>query len=622
MGKVIVRVILCLLCMLGASYYAHAQVSEGQMARPYGLQEKYIHSFRHSLGFIRSTENDSIALYGDSLVSVLDAAREYDKYFELERIVIRAHILRGESRIAIARSDLMYSKAQAMGDSYGLALSMNAIGEVYTYISRLEDARFSFKEALSYLKDPSENKALTKLLLLELINNSLHLDDIGAAREYLEQLNKYNQQDLSPLEQGIFHNYNAFYCIRSGEMAKAYQYLEAAWKLLPELPLGIVQHLLVTESSYYDVKGEYDKALDACNRFFEVEKPERDRWLYIDVMRNKADLLVKMDNKEEAFKQYANIYSYVNAIFKETYPKEIDQLCTRFQADQLKYQNERSRALSIRFFVAGIVICTLVFIFFISQGWQKIFRLRESKKKQEEMKRKAENAIRKKNLFLSNMSHEVRTPLNAIVGFSTLLAAEEDMGLDVDSRKEACEIIRVNSQQLLKLINDILDLSDFEEENIHFHIKEYDAVKVCNEVIETIKASYKLNLELRFETEYSSLMLDTDDSRLRQVLINLLVNAVKFTKQGSIVLKLERGDADTALFSVTDTGCGIPIEKQKLIFERFEKLDEFVHGSGLGLSICQLIVKYVGGKIWIDESYVTGARFCFTHPLKYKSTLF
>ena len=95
----------------------------------------------------------------------------------------------------------------------------------------------------------------------------------------------------------------------------------------------------------------------------------------------------------------------------------------------------------------------------------------------------------------------------------------------------------------------------------------------------------------------------------------------RFTTQGSIVLRLERSidDADMALFSVTDTGCGIPLEKQKLIFERFEKLNDFAQGSGLGLSICQLIVTYMRGRIWVDSNYTQGARFCFTHPLKYKS---
>ena len=237
-----------------------------------------------------------------------------------------------------------------------------------------------------------------------------------------------------------------------------------------------------------------------------------------------------------------------------------------------------------------------------------------------EARKKAEESDRLKMAFLANMSHEIRTPLNAIVGFSAVLT-DEDESFDDESRREFSEIIKVNSFQLLKLINDILDFSDFENDNITFNIRTHDAVKLCNEVVETVMASRKLEVEMRFDTDLSVLMLDTDDARLRQVLINLLVNAAKFTEQGSIVLELKMVDAGTALFSVTDTGCGIPPEKQHLIFERFEKLNDFVQGSGLGLSICQLIVKYMNGKLWVDSGYTRGARFCFTHPLKYNPAL-
>ena len=314
---------------------------------------------------------------------------------------------------------------------------------------------------------------------------------------------------------------------------------------------------------------------------------------------------------------YNTIYSYINSKFKANYPKEIDQLCARFEADQLTYQITQDRNRSLRYYAIAIGGCAMVLALFIFLSWRKIFRLKQSKQKMEEMNRKAENAIRKKNLFLSNMSHEVRTPLNAIVGFSTLMASEE-IEVDEVSRKEYCEIIRINSYQLLKLINDIIDFSDFDEDNISMNIKEYDAVKICREVIETIAASYKLEVELRFVTSLETLAIETDDARLRQVLINLLVNATKFTKEGSIVLSLDRSceNADMALFSVTDTGCGIPVEKQKLIFERFEKLNDFVQGTGLGLSICLLIMRHLKGRIWIDATYLQGARFCFLHPLK------
>lgn len=620
MGKMILHVVCGFLGLIMGSYVS---ASENKMlaSRKFAQQKEIIQSFRDSFGYIRSAKDDSIAMYGDSLVEELEAAEDYDTYFELKRIMIHSRLLRGESRVAIAYGDLMYSKAKALDYDYGLALSLNAIGEVYSYTDRLEEANNALKESLKLLKDPTDNKVLTKMILVKLVDNCLHLKDFAEADLYLRRLNKYSATAPSVPEQGLLLNYNAYYCLQTGEINKAYNYLQQAWQLLPQLPEGIVQHLLVTEASYYTLREEYEKALETFDRFFATKHPERNSGLYVDVMRNKADLFVKMGKKREAFNLYSKIYSYINAAFKKSYPKEIDQLRTRFQADQLAYQNERNRSLSIRYFAVGIGICVCVLFCFIFLGWKKIFRLKESKKKQEEMRLKAEGAIRKKNLFLSNMSHEVRTPLNAIVGFSTLLASEEDMGMDEEARKEAADIIRVNSQQLLKLINDILDLSDFEEDNIHFNIKEYDAVKICNEVVETVKASYKLGVELRFDTVPTSLMLETDDSRLRQVLINLLVNATKFTKEGSIVLKLEMADERTALFSVTDTGCGIPREEQKKIFERFEKLNEFVQGTGLGLSICQLIVKYVGGSIWIDGQYTQGARFCFTHPLQHKSTL-
>ncbi len=616
-GRLVVYVIWEALCLL-ISTDALASGNEIPVSRDFTQQQEIIHSFRDSFGYIHYTEDDSIAMYGDSLVAELETAGKYNDYFELKRIVIHSRLLRGESRAAIAHSDLMYSKAKAWEHNYGLALSLNAIGEVYSYTDRLEESNNALKESLKLLKDPTDNDVLVKMILVKLLDNCLHLEDMKGADFYLLQLNKYPAAKASLPEQGLLLNYNAYYYLQTGAADKAQEYLQRADKLLPQLPEGIVQHLLMTEASYYISKKEYEKALEAFDRFFKTQRPERNSGLYVDAMKHKADLFVKMGKKKEAFNLYADIHSHVNAAFKKSYPKELDELRTRFQADQLTYQNERSRSLSIRYFGIGIGVCFLVLIYFIFSGWKKIFRLQESKKKQEEMRQKAENAIRKKNLFLSNMSHEVRTPLNAIVGFSTLLASEEDMGLDEEGRKEAADIVRVNSQQLLKLINDILDLSDFEEENIHFHIKEHDAVKIAGDVVETIKASYKLEVEVRLDTELSSLTLETDDSRLRQVLINLLVNATKFTKEGSIVLKLEMEDEQTALFSVTDTGCGIPPDKQKKIFERFEKLDEFVQGTGLGLSICQLIVKHVGGSIWIDEQYTHGARFCFTHPLRHK----
>lgn len=584
------------------------------------IVHEVISTFHNSLGFDYLTREECDSLNADGLLSQLDESQRYYTYFELERILIKSSLFRGEIRMAIAQSDQMYSKARALAYPFGNALALNAMGEVYSYTGRLREAGAAYEESLRLLDGMDGEDVHIRMLLVELIDYNLRIRNVNGASRYLARLNLYPEDRLSPLELAMRHISNASCQLFKGDLKAASHHLAQIGQLEAQLIPEIRQYLLIIDARYLVATGEHEAALTAYNDFLQTEYVRINHNIYKEALLEKADLLVKMGNKEEAYGQYGKVFSYIKTSFEKNYPKEIDRLCTRFQADQLAYQNERDRIVSMRFYLAGIIVSVLFLIFLLVLGWKKIFRLKHSQMRQEAMKEKAVQAIQRKNMFLSNMSHEVRTPLNAIVGFSVVLT-DEDESFDDESRREFSEIIKVNSFQLLKLINDILDFSDFENDNITFNIRTHDAVKLCNEVVETVMASRKLEVEMRFDTDLSVLMLDTDDARLRQVLINLLVNAAKFTEQGSIVLELKMADADTALFSVTDTGCGIPPEKQHLIFERFEKLNDFVQGSGLGLSICQLIVKYMNGKLWVDSGYTRGARFCFTHPLKYNPAL-
>ena len=584
------------------------------------IVHEVISTFHNSLGFDYLTREECDSLNADGLLSQLDESQRYYTYFELERILIKSSLFRGEIRMAIAQSDQMYSKARALAYPFGNALALNAMGEVYSYTGRLREAGAAYEESLRLLDGMDGEDVHIRMLLVELIDYNLRIRNVNGALRYLARLNLYPEDRLSPLELAMRHISNASCQLFKGDLKAASHCLAQIGQLEAQLIPEIRQYLLIIDARYLVATGEHEAALTAYNDFLQTEYARINHNIYKEALLEKADLLVKMGNKEEAYGQYGKVFSYIKTSFEKNYPKEIDRLCTRFQADQLAYQNERDRIVSMRFYLAGIIVSVLFLIFLLVLGWKKIFRLKRSQMRQEAMKEKAVQAIQRKNMFLSNMSHEVRTPLNAIVGFSAVLT-DEDESFDDESRREFSEIIKVNSFQLLKLINDILDFSDFENDNITFNIRTHDAVKLCNEVVETVMASRKLEVEMRFDTDLSVLMLDTDDARLRQVLINLLVNAAKFTEQGSIVLELKMADAGTALFSVTDTGCGIPPEKQHLIFERFEKLNDFVQGSGLGLSICQLIVKYMNGKLWVDSGYTRGARFCFTHPLKYNPAL-
>lgn len=239
--------------------------------------------------------------------------------------------------------------------------------------------------------------------------------------------------------------------------------------------------------------------------------------------------------------------------------------------------------------------------------------LQESESALRDAKDRAEESSRLKSAFLANMSHEIRTPLNAIVGFSDVLASG---GSSEDEQQGYVDIIKTNSDLLLRLINDILDVSRLEADRVTFTFEECDVVPLCQRVLASVSQARKSENEFIFECDRESMDMRTDIQRLQQVIINLLSNADKFTRNGKITLGLKVDEKQReALFSVSDTGTGIPLEKQKLVFERFEKLNEYVQGTGLGLSICKLTVEKWGGEIWVDPGYTDGARFVFTHPL-------
>lgn len=232
-------------------------------------------------------------------------------------------------------------------------------------------------------------------------------------------------------------------------------------------------------------------------------------------------------------------------------------------------------------------------------------------------KERAEESDRLKSAFLANMSHEIRTPLNAIVGFSNVLVQGD---YAPEEQKEFVSVIQTNSDLLLRLIGDILDISRLETGRLKFNFEECDLVSLCRKVMATTSCSKSEMVKYEFFSRYESYVLIADIQRLQQVLINLLTNANKFTPEGKITLDFQvNEEQEMVIFSVTDTGCGIPEEKQKKVFERFEKLDEYAQGTGLGLAICRLTIERLGGKIWVDPDYQGGARFFFTHPILKKS---
>lgn len=229
--------------------------------------------------------------------------------------------------------------------------------------------------------------------------------------------------------------------------------------------------------------------------------------------------------------------------------------------------------------------------------------------------KRAEEANRAKSEFLHNMSHEVRTPLNSILGFSQLIVKKipEEMRGQLGNY---ANLVKINTDYLATLVNDILDISSIESNEMAFPQTHNVSIHaLCQHAMNEIKDRVRDGVTLRFDSSNPDLEITTDREHVEQVLVNLLSNAAKFTRQGSITIGYHFKGLNKLVFEVTDTGIGIPAGKEEVIFDRFVKLDSFSQGSGLGLYLSRQLALRLGGELYVDQGYLDGARFCFTIPV-------
>lgn len=561
---------------------------------------------------------DSIISWTDELAPTLKSPKTEEAYFTLVLWEVNAYIMRGDLSLAVDRARLMYEYAKDIKSNFGIALSNHAVGLAY-FASNIQDkALISYMDALRYLPEdnPQTNRLLVKIsTLLQRMNR------LEEAMKYVKKLNLLLEQNPEhPLAIPILIE-NATYYISSGDQDTALKYLHRADSIYRNHTHEIAHEFSInyyTAACYRALAADYhdtekaDEALALYNQLLEVVSSNKRSLEYRWICAEKIYLYKLLGRFDEACRIYKELYSVTDTLASNSYIRQINALKATYQVDEIELENKaQQNKMVIVFIFIGLGLLAFISMLAIWLRKQKKVVVL-STETLEQLRHNAENATRAKSIFLSNMSHEIRTPLNALSGFSALLTEE---GLDDSTRRQCTDIIQQNSELLLKLINDVIDLSSLEFGKMQFSIAEHDAVATCRNVTDTVGKVKQTQAELLFETSLEELYIETDDSRLQQVLINLLINATKFTPDGSITLKLEKESEEMALFSVTDTGCGIPKEKQASIFQRFEKLDENAQGSGLGLSICQLIIEHIGGKIWIDPDYTGGSRFVFTHPI-------
>lgn len=594
----------------------------------------------NGLDFSNNVTRDSIISWEKELMPELENEPNKELLFQIKLLAIKAELQKGNISLALDKANTIYQRAKQMNYPFGIALSLKAIGEVSLVSSNPQITIESYEEALKILQKENRNMneiiiTLYRLICIKISYRSTDMRTFYTSHKQndLALLDKFQcimtEDDVLPLikelEKTASLNSNdptnfyipmcyAYYYIQTPHPENAKPYLEKCqivYQKHPFLYFKFLNDYLYTQ--YHISTKEYGKAIKQYEQLLNHIDPSNS-YMYLELLKEQADLLTTIGDFQKAINSYELINEIKDSINIQSYLIQINELHALYQIDKKELDNElkQKRKLITSMVIGGSLLLILIQLIILIRKSNR--KLLHSKEKQEKAKLQAEKSIRTKSLFLSNMSHEIRTPLNALNGFAQILTEES---IDNETRQQCNDIILQNSELLLKLIDDVVDLSNLEIRQIAFHFKQCDAVAICQNVIGMMNKIKQTQAELVFECAMEKLYLETDEGRLQQILINLLINATKFTPRGSITLALTQTTNYEVIFSVTDTGCGIPLDKQPFIFNRFEKLNENIQGTGLGLSICELIITQIGGRIWIDETYTSGARFIFTHPIKH-----
>ena len=588
---------------------------------------------------------DSLEYYCSLVDSIAKARHEYPNVlFDVKSLSSQDLLWLGNYELAMSEAMDLYRLG-----GYGLLRCSETLGLIYQRIRRDSDAVVSFQESLDLLKDIKDVPDImdTKVRLTSYqLESSVRTKQYASTERILgqykalldEQYKIYQEKnDLLSIKREywlLYSFYTSFY-LSQGDLENAKRSLDQASSYADsnwvEGDYAINTYLTV-KARYHKAAGDIPLALHCINEVLETERLPED-------IQFKADILKEQGQLGEVMALYDELYSTLTKRRGTSFLRQVNQLRTlhelhekELKETELKEAGQRiARKQDLLIFILSISVVLLILLYVLFLYYRHLRSLKNQLQREKELllesqrqlikeKTRAEEASLMKSAFLANMSHEVRTPLNAIVGFSGLLV---EPSTDEEERKEYSSIIRNNTDLMLNLVNDVLDLSRMETGDLHFDIKDHLLLVCCQMALESVRHRIPDGVKLTFSPAGEPIVVHVDNLRLQQLLTNLLTNAAKFTEKGEINLSFQlEPDRKKVCIAVTDTGAGIPLEKQATIFNRFEKLDDYKPGVGLGLSICLLIAERLDGALFIDSSYTDGARFVLILSCEIDSSIY
>lgn len=572
----------------------------------------------------------------DSIIAGVNRLKQYARsvgnaelyYWAWAARLVNYYIIQGEYNIALLEAEKMLQEPKGEKKQGSIAECYYALANVYTAKGLVKKSQeFMLKEI-----DIFENANVFRYNISCQYSDAAKIYiDLGEAEKAPELLKKALKTSRSTYHEVTAKLVYVSLYLAQGDTAAARKALEECRQMYMGEPSmkRHIHYLYDVEIDYNWRVGNYNKALSVLDERETELRKKNNLTTLMALRKTKADILWDMNRKEEAAGLYRDFLLEQKKEKERNEEITTSEFATMLNLQQLNAEKVRLEKISqkkqlqntrtILFSVLGLLCIVVIFL------WQQRklnAKLHRAKNKLDEQNRtliKAEEELRKakevaeqsnwlKTMFIQNMSHEIRTPLNSIVGFSGVLVDMLDEKEDIG---QYVALIESNSKLLLKLVGDILDISILDSE-VEIKHNAVDVNACCQASIDAAGASFDPGVKLIFEPACDELIINSNYSYIVQVLDNLLGNASKFTHEGSVTLAYEvKKEENQLIFTVTDTGIGIPVEEQERVFERFVKLDNFSQGAGLGLSICRIVAERLGGYLRIDKGYTQGTRVIF-----------
>lgn len=572
----------------------------------------------------------------DSIIAGVNRLKQYARsvgnaelyYWAWAARLVNYYIIQGEYNIALLEAEKMLQEAKGEKKQGSIAECYYALANVYTAKGLVKKSQeFMLKEI-----DIFENANVFRYNISCQYSDAAKIYiDLGEAEKAPELLKKALKTSKSTYHEVTAKLVYVSLYLAQGDTAAARKALEECRQMYMGEPSmkRHIHYLYDVEIDYNWRVGNYNKALSVLDERETELRKKNNLTTLMALRKTKADILWDMNRKEEAAGLYRDFLLEQKKEKERNEEITTSEFATMLNLQQLNAEKVRLEKTSqkkqlqntrtILFSVLGLLCIVVIFL------WQQRklnAKLHRAKNKLDEQNRtliKAEEELRKakeaaeqsnwlKTMFIQNMSHEIRTPLNSIVGFSGVLVDMLDEKEDIG---QYVALIESNSKLLLKLVGDILDISILDSE-VEIKHNAVDVNACCQASIDAAGASFDPGVRLIFEPACDELIINSNYNYIVQVLDNLLGHASKFTHEGSVTLAYEvKKEENQLIFTVTDTGIGIPVEEQERVFERFVKLDNFSQGAGLGLSICRIVAERLGGYLRIDKGYTQGTRVIF-----------